>query len=243
MNRTSHSVLLFCLLAAIGSIPALADSTLYDNTGPTSDGYNGAFAINGGLEVADSFTLASNSTLTGVNFIAWLTDAEVIAADFGTGNAMTSVDWLITTSAFGGTREGSGTASVTESYLKTVQNGSNRSFDLYEVSFSLSDLSLTAGTYYLQLQNAVTVEGNTAYWDTSNGLSDAVGAGGDPPSDLNGVAGSVGTNSETFQIIGNADTSATPEPSSFLLLGSGLLGLAGLVKRKLPGGQCSYPGF
>jgi hypothetical protein len=233
MNRTSHSVLLFCLLAAMGSIPALADSTLYDNTGPTSNGYNGSFAINGGLEVADSFTLASNSTLTGVNFIAWLPDAEVIAADFGTGNAMTSVDWLITTSAFGGTTEGLGTASVTESYLKTVQNGSFSSFDLYEVSFSLSDLSLTAGTYYLQLQNAVTVDGQTAYWDTSNGLSDAFGAGGgDPPSDLNGVAGSNGTNSETFQILGESE-STVPEPSSLLLLGSGLLGLAGLVKRKL----------
>ena len=232
MNRTSHLVLLFCLLATMGSIAARADSTLYDNTGPTSYGLNssnGAFTINQGLEVADSFTLASNSTLTGVNFIAWL--PGVIAGDPGTGDAMKSVDWLITGTAFGGNLYGSGTASVTDSYLKTIQNGS---YDLDQESFSLPDLSLTAGTYYLQLQNAVTVDGQTAYWDDSNGLSDAVGAGGGAsPSDLNGVAASVGTNSETFQIIGNADTSVTPEPSIFLLFGSGLLGLAGLVKRKL----------
>jgi len=224
MNRTSRLVFLFCLLAAMGSIPALADSTLYDNTGPTSDGYNssnGAFTINEGLEIADSFTLLSNSTLTGVHLIAWLSPSDT----------MTSVDWRITTSAFGGTTEGAGTASVTDLYLRTVQNGS---YDLDQESFSLSSLSLTAGTYYLQLQNAVTVDGKTAYWDVSNGLSDAVAAGdGDPPSDLNGFLNSVGTNSETFQIIGNADTSATPEPSSFLLLGSGLAGLAGLLKRRL----------
>jgi hypothetical protein len=36
---------------------------------------------------------------------------------------------------------------------------------------------------------------------------------------------------EAFQIDGSPV--ATPEPSSFLLLGSGLLGLAGLVKRRL----------
>ena len=224
MKRIGLAVLFLSLVAAMGSIPALADSTLYDNTGPTSYGNNssnGAFTINQGLEVADSFTLASNSTLTGVNLIAWLSPSDT----------MTNVDWLITTSAFGGTTEGSGTASVTGSYLKTVQNGG---YDLDQVSFSLPDLSLTAGTYYLQLQNAVTGDGHTVYWDDSNGLSDAVGAGdGASPSDLNGVVNTVGTNSETFQIIGNADASVTPEPSSFLLLGSGLLGLAGLVKRKL----------
>jgi PEP-CTERM motif len=36
----------------------------------------------------------------------------------------------------------------------------------------------------------------------------------------------------TLDIDGNGSSTATPEPSSFLLLGSGLAGLAGLLKRK-----------
>jgi hypothetical protein len=143
---------------------------------------------------------------------------------------MTNVDWLITDTAFGGNTEGSGTASVTDTYTGT------QAFDYYDLdqeSFSLPGLSLAAGTYYLQLQNAVTVYGDPVYWDVSNGPSDAAQAGnGYSPYDLNGANGNPGSNSETFQILGSPD-SVTPEPSSFLLLGSGLLGLVSLVKRKL----------
>ena len=67
-----------------------------------------------------------------------------------------------------------------------------------------------------------------AGWDISNGPSVAYSV-------LYGSTSNLvvpGSNSETFQILGTP-ADVTPEPSSFLLLGSGLVGLAGVLKRKL----------
>lgn len=206
------------LVCAMATLPAKADSVLYDNTGPTSYGYNGnaGIPINSGWAATDSFTLASNSTLSGVNFVVWVFPGDKLA----------SVNWLITNSAFGGAMEGSGTATVAGTYLGKDPQGYND--DLYQESFTLPGLSLTAGTYYLQLQYAATLDGYPAFWDASNGPSDAVINQYGSIFDANGFGGFAGTNSETFQIFGN-----TPEPSSFLLLGSGLASLAGLLRRRL----------
>ncbi len=218
-KRFFLSAFSLALLAAFASTPAVADSTLYDNTGPTSGGYDTGYTFNNGYSVSNSFTLASNSTLTGVDFVAWLYQ----------GDTLTNIDWLITDTAFSSNVYGSGTGVSVTTGANLGADHVGAGLDLVQESISLSGLSLAAGTYYLQLQNAVTAESNYAFWDASNGPSDAVQSGYGDTYDLNGS----GTNSETFQIIGNSGAAATPEPSSFLLLGSGLAGLAGLVKRKL----------
>ena len=230
IKRIGLALLSLSLVGALAAVPASADTTLYDNTGPTSKGLHGnlGYIINLPWEITDSFTLASNSTLTSVNFLAWLT----------TGDAMTNVDWSITEYAFGsavgGNIYGSATASVTDTYTGKQLYGS---YDLDQESFSLPGLSLAAGTYYLQLQNAVTKNGDPVSWDDSDGPSYAARALGLNDSFAHGLKDDgtnpiPGSNSETFQIMGE-EGPVTPEPSSFLLLGSGLLGLAGLLKHKL----------
>jgi hypothetical protein len=122
---------------------------------------------------------------------------------------MTTVDWAITTTP----------ATYTDTATATVTSGPvvGQGFGYYDLrtdSFSLPNISLGAGTYYLVLQNAVTAGGNPIYWDENDGLSTATES----------VTGSIG--SESFQIIGNvAVVGATPLPSTWTMLIAGFLGL------------------
>jgi hypothetical protein len=205
------AVLILGLVGALAAVPASAESTLYDNTGPASYATNG-FGVSSSQALSDSFTLGLNSTVTGATVALW--DLP--------GKPVTSIDWAISTSPFAGDLS-SGTATSLPFTFDTSLSG----YNIDNVSFGIPSISLPAGTYWLQLANAVPT---TTYWDESNGLSSAEIAFGGVDS---GSWAYYGYGSETFQILGTPDSSVTPEPSSFLLLGSGLAGLAGLIKRKL----------
>jgi hypothetical protein len=202
------AVCFLSLVCALAAVPASAD-TLYDNS--TAMSYTmTAVNIKGGFAVADSFTLSSSATISQIMFGSWV--------DYG--DTLNSVDWAITTGDFSGTTLGSGTASSFSSeFFEGTIDGD---YDMYSDVFSIPGQTLAAGTYYLQIGNAVTT-GN-ALWDFSNGPSSA-------QLDLNGNYIGFDIGSETFALYGSS--SPVPEPSSFLLLGSGLAGLVGVIKRKL----------
>jgi PEP-CTERM motif len=96
-----------------------------------------------------------------------------------------------------------------------------------ESSDGMSPVNLSAGTYWLNLDNATVNDGDPIYWDENSGPSSA-------------SENSVGTiPSEAFTLFAasststTSTTSTTPEPSSVMLWGSGILGLAGVLRRKL----------
>ena len=216
MTRIASLAILSLLL---GAIPALAQQDLYDN-GPIN-GTTDAWTINFGFELADTFTLLNNSTVGGFNFGVW---------EYA-GDRMTSVDWLISSFPDGGTVYGSGTASgnnLMDRFISVNQYG----YDIDNITVTDLDVNLKNRiTYWLTLQNAMVPSGNPVYWDENSG----VGCGGDDghgggcPSLASPGEGS--DPSEAFTIDGPGGT--TPEPSNVLMFGPGVLGLAGLLWRKL----------
>ena len=214
MKLLIASLTILCLLAAI---PAGAQ-VLYDN-GPIDGSING-WTINFGFIVSDSFALSANSTVGGFDFGAWEFPGDILA----------SVGWSVTSAEDGGTIFGSGTASgknVTDTFVSTSQYG----YNIDKITVTGLNVNLSSGsTYWLNLQNAMVPSGDPVFWDMNNG----VGCGGD-----NGEGGlcpsmasasSIGTiYSESFTVTG---TGTTPESGSIVLFASGVVGLAGVLRRK-----------
>ncbi len=209
------SLLVLCL----GLGAAASAQQLYDNG--SINGTTDAWTINFGYVVSNNFKCCKSldgsgsspagATMTGFEFGAW---------EFP-GDVLSSVDWSVTTAENGGTVIGSGTASglnLTDQFVSSNQFG----YDIDHITVTGLDVALASDTtYWLNLQNATVPSGDPVYWDENSGPSSA-------------SESSVGTiPSEAFTIDGTSSGGTTPEPGSILLFGSGILGVAGMVRRKL----------
>jgi uncharacterized repeat protein (TIGR03803 family) len=163
------------------------DDTLYSN-GPTN-GTTDAWTINFGFVVSDSFPIpAGGATITGASFAMWLIE----------GDTLESAQLSITSGINGGTSYFNQTVSFAQYGCSANQYG----YDVCTDATSFNSPALAAGTYWLNLQNAVTAEGEPVYWDENSGPSSA-------------SESSVGTiPSESFTILGNASTTTTTTGNS-----------------------------
>ena len=214
--RTASLSLLTILCLMIAAAPAMADQILYDN-GPIN-GTTNAWTINSGFAVSDSFTLNDFFTyywfVNDLYFGVWLVQ----------GDTVTSVQMDIGTSPFG-----TNVLSVVRNPTGSTDLGINQyGYDIQQIELPLFGEEMLPGTYWLTLSNGTTPNGDPIYWDENSGIG--CQSYGCPSSAYQTDTGSIP--SEAFTISGYGQY-FTPEPSSIMLFGSGILGLAGVLRRKL----------
>lgn len=185
----SRNTLLVPLVVALAvatflALPVCAQEVLYNN-GP--DGDVGYYDVNFGAVVANSFTLSSGATLTGAALTIYAVDD---------GNPPKRLVWSITTQPLGGRILGQGFVNLT---LLADPYPTKFQFFAWKVGFAMRNLVLPAGTYYLQIQNVVTLWDTYSFWaQSSGGLSSAYYEAIGP----NGAGGISEVPSESFQING-----------------------------------------
>jgi len=191
--------------------------TLYSN-GP----YNGtlnAWEINFGFSVSDSFTCG------GVNGCG-VEDFHMVGWNENISDILQTVEMQVGSTSFG--------SNYTEQVLTvggSTDLGPNQyGYELWQYDFSFNNVvAVPNGTSWVTLSNAVTSQGQPFYWDENDGPSSAY---------ANSV-GSIGSESFTVTacpccgVRGPNCGPPVPEPSSILLFGSGILGIVGLLRRKM----------
>ncbi len=180
------------------------------------DGPGGAF----GETISDGYVASGSGTPGVLNFGEWVAP----------GSTPTGVSWALGTTSFASDLgRGSGVAGST--FLGSNPFG----FDVYNTQVNLTGAAMqTAGnTYYLTLNGATDSLGGSDAWDINNGAAACF---------FENPAGSgpCGFPGESFTVVANTITCGTgpncglpAEPSSILLFGSGILGLVGVLRRKL----------
>jgi uncharacterized repeat protein (TIGR03803 family) len=157
---------------------------MYDD-GPINGTVDG-WAINFGYAVSDSFTVSQQNNVAGLNFGAWLYPGDVIQ----------SVEVSITSSEFGGTTYFDSVVNLSQSNCTSNQYG----YNVCTIAGTFPDVAVNAGTYWVNLQNAVVNNGDPVFWDENSGPSMA-------------SESSVGTiPAESFSVLGDSGITCAPLP-------------------------------
>ncbi len=223
MRIATLSLLVLCLALTVSAQTIFSEGPIDGNdnaffvTGPNLPNFLGSFQ-----DISNGFVATGSATPATLEWGEWSVGAP------------TSFSYEIGTAAFG-TDIGSGTVAQNagNSHL-LFTNGFG--YGVYDVTASVTGSAMSAGsTYWVSISNATDASSDgTQAWDIPNG-----GLGGPATCNFRQSGtnfGDCGLGGESFTLSGTTSTtttSTTPEPSSIMLLGSGVLGLAGILRRKL----------
>jgi hypothetical protein len=214
----SLTILCLALTASAGTIFSEGPIDGRDNaffiTGPDFPNIAGTFQ-----DISNGFVAAASGAPTTLEFSEWI----------ASGFTPSSISYALCFEPFG-TQLGFGTVAQNSSNSRFLFSNSF-GYDIYDVTIPVTSGVMTAGnTYWVSLSNATDPRNSgTEAWDIPNG-----GLGGPATCNFRQSGtnyGDCGLGGESFTL--TTGPSTTPEPSSILLLGSGILGLAGALRRKL----------
>ncbi len=227
--RTTSFFLLTILCFALST----ASAQVLFTSGPINGNLN-AFIIDGpggpfGQSISDEFVATMTGNASTLNFGEWTL-----------GGAPTVVNWSLGTTSFGSDIASGGGAVVTSTFFGTDGFG----YGVYNTQVSISGSLMAGNTYYLSLSGANDVGGSQFdAWDDNEStlascyFENGSGSGGCPTNESESftITSSTTSTSTTCSgcYCGRDGINCIPEPSAILLFGSGILGLAGVLRCKL----------